>query len=227
VNRSESIALLAAALHKAQGKIKAALKDSTNPHFRSKYADLSSVVDAVKSPLLECGISFLQGVQDAEGGVAVETMLLHTSGEWISSTLRIPAVKQDAQGYGSAITYGRRYGLQAMCGVPAEDDDGNAATASTAKGTITPNDDALENLNESERLRAQTIAKRMVELDKANDLEAARVLFYENNLNNEMQLGIWHFLQPHSSLRNRVKKLNETKRAEAAKAAETKQGATA
>jgi hypothetical protein len=178
-------------------------------------------VDAVKSPLLECGISFLQGVQDAEGGVAVETMLLHTSGEWISSTLRIPAVKQDAQGYGSAITYGRRYGLQAMCGVPAEDDDGNAATASTAaKGTITPNDGALDNLNESERMRAQTIAKRMIELDKANDLEAARVLIYENNLTNEMQLGIWHFLQPHSSLRNRVKKLNEAKRAEAAKAAE-------
>jgi hypothetical protein len=221
VNRSESLKEIAPALVKAQTKIKAALKDSTNPHFRSKYADLSSVVDAVKSPLLECGISFLQGVQDAEGGVAVETMLLHTSGEWISSTLRIPAVKQDAQGYGSAITYGRRYGLQAMCGVPAEDDDGNAATASTAaKGTITPNDGALDNLNESERMRAQTIAKRMIELDKANDLEAARVLIYENNLTNEMQLGIWHFLQPHSSLRNRVKKLNEAKRAEAAKAAE-------
>jgi hypothetical protein len=218
MNRSESLKEIAPALVKAQTKIKAALRDSTNPHFRSKYADLSSVVDAVKSPLLECGISFLQGVQDAEGGVAVETMLLHTSGEWISSTLRIPAVKQDAQGYGSAITYGRRYGLQAMCGVPAEDDDGNAATASTAaKGTITPNDDALENLNESERLRAQTIAKRMVELDKANDLEAARVLFYENNLTHEMQLGIWHFLQPHSGLRNRVKKLQDSKKPQPAK----------
>ena len=100
--------------------------------------------------------------------------------------------------------------------------------AEFSKGTITPNDDALENLNESELGRAQEIAKRMVELDKANDLEAARVLFYENKLTNEMQLGIWHFLQPHSSLRNRVKKLNETKRAEAALAAAiAKQGATA
>jgi hypothetical protein len=111
--------------------------------------------------------------------------------------------------------------------------DGNTAATPPAptstKGTITPNDGALDNLNESERMRAQTIAKRMIELDKANDLEAARVLIYENNLTNEMQLGIWHFLQPHSSLRNRVKKLNEAKRAEAAQAAEVAntQGAAA
>jgi hypothetical protein len=69
-------------------------------------------------------------------------MLLHVSGEWMSSTLEIPASKHDAQGYGSAITYGRRYGLQSMCGVPAEDDDGNAATASAkdigARGRVPP-----------------------------------------------------------------------------------------
>jgi hypothetical protein len=133
VNKSDSITKIAPALVKAQGQIKAAIKDSTNPHFRSKYADLSSVVDAVKAALLANEITFMQGVEDAEGGVAVETMLLHSSGEWISSTLRIPASKQDAQGYGSAITYGRRYGLQAMCGVPAEDDDGNAAVKATTE----------------------------------------------------------------------------------------------
>lgn len=130
MNSSQSITKLASALVKAQGEIKAAIKDATNPHFKSKYADLSSVVEAVKAPLLKHEIIFLQGVQDAENGIAVETMLLHSSGEWLSSTLRLPASKQDAQGYGSAITYGRRYGLQSMCGVPAEDDDGNAATAS-------------------------------------------------------------------------------------------------
>jgi hypothetical protein len=150
MNKSESIKTIAPALHKAQGAIKGAIKDSTNPHFKSKYADLSSVIEAVKKPLLDNGITFLQGIEDGENGVAVETMLLHTSGEWISSTLKIPASKQDAQGYGSAITYGRRYGLQSMCGVPAEDDDGNAATASAeahggaipattgARGRVTP-----------------------------------------------------------------------------------------
>jgi hypothetical protein len=125
---SETISKIAPALLKAQKAIKAALKDAANPHFKSKYADLSSVVDAVKGPLNDAGITFLQGVEDAENGVAVETMLLHESGEWLSSTIKIPASKQDAQGYGSATTYARRYGLQAMCGVPAEDDDGNAAS---------------------------------------------------------------------------------------------------
>ena len=149
MNRSDTLKEIAPALVKAQGEIKAALKDSTNPHFRSKYADLSSVVEAVKSPLLKNGISFLQGIHDAEGGVAVETMLLHTSGEWISSTLRIPASKQDAQGFGSAITYGRRYGLMAICGVPAEDDDGNAATASANKEEPKPDPVAVKTLTEA------------------------------------------------------------------------------
>lgn len=138
MNKSESIGNISKALLKAQKAIKAALKDATNPHFKSKYADLSSVVDAVKGPLNDNGISFLQGVEDAENGVAVETMLLHESGEWLSSTIRIPASKQDAQGYGSACTYARRYGLQAMCGVPAEDDDGNAATKAAPRHELTP-----------------------------------------------------------------------------------------
>jgi hypothetical protein len=207
VNRSESIAMLAAALHKAQGKIKAALKDSTNPHFRSKYADLSSVVDAVKSPLLECGISFLQGVQDAEGGVAVETMLLHTSGEWISSTLRIPAVKQDAQGYGSAITYGRRYGLQAMCGVPAEDDDGNAATAST--GRITPIAGSLAALPPEDQEFCRNLAAEIVDKWNNDKCFAAYELFYQGNLSNELKLGIWEVMQPNSKVRNGIKKMHE------------------
>lgn len=126
---SESIKEIAPALLKAQKGIKAALKDSTNPHFKSKYADLSSVIDAVKAPLNDCGILFTQGVSGEGSAVTVETRLIHTSGEWLASALTVPLVKLDAQGVGSAITYGRRYGLQALCGVPAEDDDGNAATA--------------------------------------------------------------------------------------------------
>lgn len=128
MNKSDSIAKIAPALCKAQTAFTAAIKAAENPHFRKTYADLGSVIDAVKPHLNANGISFLQGVSGTERGVAVETMLVHDSGEWLSSTLEIPASKLDAQGYGSAITYGRRYGLQALCGVPAEDDDGNAAT---------------------------------------------------------------------------------------------------
>ena len=210
MNKSETIKELAAALVKAQAKIKAALKDSTNPHFRSKYADLSSVVDAVKAPLLEHGISFIQGVNDAEGGVAVETMLLHTSGEWLSSTLRIPASKQDAQGYGSAITYGRRYGLQSMCGVPAEDDDGNAATASTSGSSrITPVAGSLQALTKEEQEQAKDIAAEIVEQWTKGNEFGAYELFYEANLTNEMKLGVWGVLQPNSKVRNGIKKISD------------------
>jgi hypothetical protein len=208
MNKSESISAIAPALVKAQAEIKGALKDSTNPHFRSKYADLSSVVEAVKAPLLKQGIAFLQGVHDAENGVAVETVLLHTSGEWISSTLRIPASKQDAQGYGSAITYGRRYGLQAMCGVPAEDDDGNAATASAPTSRITPVAGSLAGLEPDEQTKAKEIANGIVDLWNEGKEIAAYELFYENNLSNEMKLGIWEVLQPHSKIRNTLKKMH-------------------
>jgi hypothetical protein len=209
MNKSESIAAIAPALVKAQAEIKGALKDSTNPHFRSKYADLSSVVEAVKAPLLKHGIAFLQGVHDAENGVAVETVLLHSSGEWISSTLRIPASKQDAQGYGSAITYGRRYGLQAMCGVPAEDDDGNAATASAPTSRITPVAGSLAALEPVEQGEAKVIANAIVDYWNAGEEFKAYEAFYDAGLTNEMKLGVWEVLQPHSKIRNKLKAMHK------------------
>jgi hypothetical protein len=208
VNTSSSIKELALALHKAQAKIKSAIKDATNPHFRSKYADLSSVVEAVKVPLHSEGIVFLQGVSGVENGVAVETMLLHVSGEWMSSTLEIPASKHDAQGYGSATTYGRRYGLQSMCGVPAEDDDGNAATAS-APSRITPVADSLSKLSKEDQDKAKEIAADIVDLWNKGELVGAYELFYEADHDNEMKLGIWEVLTPNSKVRNGIKKISE------------------
>jgi hypothetical protein len=209
MNKSESIAAIAPALVKAQAEIKGALKDSTNPHFRSKYADLSSVVEAVKAPLLKHGIAFLQGVHDAENGVAVETVLLHSSGEWISSTLRIPASKQDAQGYGSAITYGRRYGLQAMCGVPAEDDDGNAATASAPTSRITPVAGSLDALEPDEKAKAKEVANAIVDFWNADEQFKAYEAYYNAGYSNEMMLGIWEVLGPHSKIRNQLKAMHK------------------
>jgi hypothetical protein len=215
VNKSESIKELALALHKAHTKIKAAIKDSANPFFKSKYADLSSVIEAVKQPLSDSGIVYVQGVEGVEGGVAVETMLLHISGEWISSKLEIPASKHDAQGYGSAITYGRRYGLQSMCGVPAEDDDGNAATAS-APNRITPVAGSFDALSKSEQLRARDTAADIVELWAKGNEVGAYELFYESDHSNEMKLGIWECLQPNSKVRNGIKKISEANKQKAA-----------
>jgi ERF superfamily len=127
MQKSESIAALAAALAKAQGSMRHALKDSVNPHFKSRYADLASVLDAVRSPLADYGLAVVQLVGDDEHGAAVETVLMHASGEWISSRVVLPVSKADAQGYGSAITYARRYALAAICGVAQDDDDGDAA----------------------------------------------------------------------------------------------------
>lgn len=116
------------AMAQAFPEIEGAVKDSTNPHFKSKYADLTSVVMAIKPALAKHGLFFRQASHVADGGVCVETFICHKSGQEVSCGLfYAPAIKQDAQGYGSALTYARRYSLSAAFGVCPEDDDGNAA----------------------------------------------------------------------------------------------------
>lgn len=120
---------ICAAYVKAQKQFGPALKSSTNPHFKSRYADLSACVEAVVDALNANGIALTQHTHRADGGVIVETVLLHESGEDLSfGTLFVPSSKNDAQGYGSALTYARRYSLMAACGLAPEDDDGNAAS---------------------------------------------------------------------------------------------------
>ena len=120
---------LAAALVKAQRAFGPALKDKTNPAFRSKYADLGACIEAVQDALNSNGIALLQQTKEDATGVTVETVFMHESGEfWSSGPLHVPASKQDPQGYGSALTYARRYSLMCACGHAPEDDDGNAAS---------------------------------------------------------------------------------------------------
>lgn len=127
----------AAAFVAAQKAFAPATKSSTNPHFKSKYADLSACVEAVMDALHEQDLALMQVCHESESGVIVETIFIHASGEQLSGgKLHVPAVKHDAQGYGSALTYARRYSLMASCGIAPEDDDGNAASktpANTAK----------------------------------------------------------------------------------------------
>ena len=125
----ENFSKIASALVKAQKAFGPALKSSSNPHFRSKYADLAACVEAVVDALNDNGIALTQQVYECENGVIVETVFIHESGATIScGRLHVPATKQDAQGYGSALTYARRYSLMAACGIAPEDDDGNAAS---------------------------------------------------------------------------------------------------
>ena len=127
------------ALAKAQKNFEAALKGAQNPHFRSKYAALDACVDAVRGPLNDQGIFLTQTIETVESGVLIETLFAHESGEtWTGGKLFMPVAKQDAQGYGSAITYGRRYSLLTACGVAPEDDDGNAAVVARPEAVVTP-----------------------------------------------------------------------------------------
>ena len=122
---------IASALVKAQKAFGPALKTSTNPHFKSRYADLSACVEAVVDALNENGIFLLQKNHDCENGVKVETVFVHESGETLDcGIVHFPAVKHDPQGYASALTYARRYSLMAACGIAPEDDDGNRSVQS-------------------------------------------------------------------------------------------------
>ena len=119
---------IATAFVQAQKEFNPALKSATNPHFKSKYADLAACVEAVIDALNNHGIALMQLNHESQGGVTVETMFIHESGETLSSgKLFVPASKQDPQGFGSALTYARRYSLMAACGIAPEDDDGNAS----------------------------------------------------------------------------------------------------
>lgn len=132
---------LAEALARAQGELKPAVKDAKNPFFNSKYADLSSVWEAIREALTKNGLAVVQAIDLTTGEKPVQvlkTMLIHTSGEYITSQYLIQPAKNDPQGVGSAITYARRYALSALVGVVAdEDDDGEAATREKKVASVT------------------------------------------------------------------------------------------
>lgn len=134
--QSENINELATALAKAQSKIGRAVKDSNNPAFKSKYADLSSVMDACIAALNSEGLAITQIMTEIEGKVKLLTRLMHTSGQYIDSycPLYIDAqARNPMHTFGSALTYARRYSLAAICGVAQDDDDGNSVTVQQKK----------------------------------------------------------------------------------------------
>ena len=128
--KSATIGALAKALAAAQGELEDAKKDASNPAFKgSKYATLASVRAALSKVLPKHDLAVVQGfAPSGDDGVCIVTTLMHSSGEWIRSAIYMPVTKKDAQGFGSACTYGRRYSLAAIVGVASDDDDdGNAA----------------------------------------------------------------------------------------------------
>lgn len=132
MEQSTEIGKLAEALVQFQIKVKPIAKTSENPYFKSKYADLAEIIAGTKNELSECGLAVIQGTEPATDGITVITLLAHTSGQWVKSSLYIKAGKQDPQGFGSALTYARRYSYSGILNLATEDDDdGNVATQKT------------------------------------------------------------------------------------------------
>lgn len=136
IRMSETITKLAPALVEAQATIGSAHKGASNPFYKKKYADLAEVIQTCKEALNANGIAFLQPILTGSKGVCVSTMLLHESGEWMEATVDFPVAKVDSQEYGKAVSYARRYSLQAFLSIPAEDDDGNTASNKGTPSTM-------------------------------------------------------------------------------------------
>lgn len=187
---SEQINELAAALAKAQAELRNPAFDSTNPHFKSKFSSLAQVRDTITPTLAKHGLSVAQlATNDDQGRPSVETVLLHSSGQWLSSTLAVPVGKADAHGAGSAITYARRYSLMSIVNVVGdEDDDGNSAVAGKSA--------------EDQRLRL--IADAIIAAHAKDD----RWKMYETWVgieDNEDKMRVWDMLKPHSKVRSAIK----------------------
>ena len=154
---------IAAALAKAQAEMGKAIKESANPAFRSKYADLGNVMDACLPALNKHNIAVIQPIVSDMDGRFVKTILIHESGETLECAVPLIVGKNDMQGLGSAITYGRRYGLMSMAGIAPEDDDGNAAAKNVQSSAISQarDDGVLDGLSEnaSPREKAEAYAK--------------------------------------------------------------------
>ena len=172
---SETIAEIAKALSVAQSQMTGAKKESKNPFFKSDYSDLTSVMKAISQPFADNGLCFIQSPGFSDGLITVTTRLIHTSGEWMEGTTCLPPTKNDAQGFGSAITYGKRYSLQAMAGVPSVDDDGNAAVQQ-AIPAFDPN---------TVKSSIDTIKKGIAD----NELSAAAEAWFE--LSKDEMKGLW------------------------------------
>jgi hypothetical protein len=200
---STEINEISAALALAQSEMTGAKKSAANPFFKSSYSDLSSVVEAISKPFSAHDIAFFQSVSTTETGmISVVTRLMHKSGQWIESDpLLLPPVKNDPQAFGSAVTYGKRYSLQAAAGVPSVDDDGNAATQAVAP--------KKKNVN---RAKAQPYIKEFETLLEAGDGMGIRQLNDELKEDEVQWKFVWDYFT--TEQKNEAKRLmSETQEA--------------
>lgn len=209
---------IATALVKAKQAFGPVLKSKDNPFFKSKFADLSACLNAVDDACLAAGIALYQETSEDATGVTVETVFLHESGESLRcGKFHVPAAKQDPQGYGSALTYARRYSLMAACGIASEDDDGNAASRSQS-ARISPTMGVMDTLSSARQAVINDCADAMRERYAADDVMAAYEIYIDIT-DVEEKTALWGALQSDSKLRSAIKKYSETLKIQTLKAA--------
>lgn len=202
--KSEQINELAAALAKAQGQIEGAKKSSSNPFFKSKYADLAECWNACREALTANGISVIQMPEEINenGRLNITTMLAHSSGQYISSTLTMTVTKLDPQAIGSAITYGRRYALAAMVGLAQEDDDGEKAMARQEKKDKKPVESPINITSVSENGAVRFINGVQCQIQDKNgdwhDVEFLKIEVLEKLLNDDK------YVNAHEAIRTAI-----------------------
>jgi hypothetical protein len=188
---SESINELAAALSKAQGEITGALKESANPFFKSRYADLASCWDACRGPLSKNSLAVFQAAETSTDGLVLTTTLAHSSGQWMRASLAVTPKDDTPQAMGSALTYARRYALTAMVGVAQVDDDGNAASSRVNGHTNevhSPKGDLGKQINPDQAMATATAMRGILELDVDEHIKGLRVLDKHDILNKDPDL---------------------------------------
>jgi len=214
MHKSESIAELAAALSAAQGELKNPTFDSQNPHFRSKYASLAAVRDAVIPILSRHGLSLSQLPICEDGRAGCETVLMHSSGEYMSTTLLLPVDKATAHGVGSALTYARRYALMAIAGVVGDDDDdGNAAVGkpvAALSAPITPTEGAWESVSKDRHEPLRRVGNGVIDHFNAGDADGACAYLEEQQLSAEEKIAVWTMFD--SKQRAMLKKLHAARK---------------
>jgi hypothetical protein len=192
---SESINELSAALAKAQGEITGALKDSANPFFKSKYADLASCWDACRVPLAKNGLAVIQVPETTEAGLTLITTLAHSSGQWIRGSLPVKPKDDTPQAMGSALTYARRYALTAFIGIAQVDDDGNAASGKVSYGGTpaydaphSPKGDMGKSVSADKARETATRMRAVLEADLDETDMALKVADLHDELNKDSDL---------------------------------------
>lgn len=192
---SESINDLSAALAKAQGEITGALKDSANPFFKSKYADLASCWDACRVPLAKNGLAVIQVPETTENGLTLITTLAHSSGQWIRGSLPVKPKDDTPQAMGSALTYARRYALTAFIGIAQVDDDGNAASGKVSYGGTpaydaphSPKGDVGKSVSVDKARETATRMRAVLEADLDETDMALKVADLHDELNKDSDL---------------------------------------